>query len=63
MRIFSQTSERFVFSVIIVIIFVSTVLIPSANGLLQQQQATTLLGVSFKAIRLQLTCIRHLPKR
>src|SRR5215467_8419463 len=45
MRTFSQTSERFVFSVTIVIIFVSTVLIPSASGLLQQQQATTLLGV------------------
>src|SRR5215831_6412295 len=45
MRTFSQTSERFVFSVTIMIIFASTVLIPSARGLLQQQQATTLLGV------------------
>src|SRR5215469_15555397 len=42
MRTFSQRSDKFVFSVTIIIIFVSTIWIPSASGLLQQQQATTL---------------------
>jgi len=42
MRTFIQRSNKFVFSVTIIIIFVSTIWIPSASGLLQQQQATTL---------------------
>jgi hypothetical protein len=40
MRTFSQRSDKFVFSITIMILFASTIWIPSASALPQQQQTS-----------------------